>query len=277
MQEAKAALAPALAKKLSFHVARNEQLSEDLAAASGRPIKDLVGFFDLIIGVNTFRYCHRLGNERECAADIYRLLRPGGVCVNIDMNNRFPVFRSKFRRTVEDPTECYVPTLEEYTSPFAAAGFEIKKKQKLLLDSTLRRARSDTRRSAPEPRTKCRGSKPRHALTSRRAEARLGRTRSSGSIKRNDPWQNLQSSCRTAVRSEGAPARANLRLLRRALENGWTLRTIANLSRELFRLCGVRFDTCDRSAAQGEPRDGLYRFCRQPPITHTQTTSELFA
>ena len=131
VQEAKAALTPALAKKLSFHVARNEQLSEDLAAASGRPLKDLVGFFDLIIGVNTFRYCHRLEKERECAADIYRLLRPGGVCVNIDMNNRFPVFRSKFRRTVEDPTECYVPTLEEYTSPFAAAGFEIKKSKNL--------------------------------------------------------------------------------------------------------------------------------------------------
>ena len=127
VQEAKAALTPALAKKLSFHVARNEQLSEDLAAASGRPLKDLVGFFDLIIGVNTFRYCHRLEKERECAADIYRLLRPGGVCVNIDMNSRFPVFRSNFRRTVEDPTECYLPTLEEYTSPFAAAGFEIKK------------------------------------------------------------------------------------------------------------------------------------------------------
>lgn len=129
VQEAKTTLAPALAKKLSFHVARNEQLSEDVAAASGKPLKDLVGFFDLIIGVNTFRYCHRLGKERECAADIYRLLRPGGVCVNIDMNNRFPVFRSKIRRTVEDPAECYVPTLEEYTSPFAAAGFEIKKKK----------------------------------------------------------------------------------------------------------------------------------------------------
>ena len=32
VQEAKAALAPAIAEKLSFHVARNEQLSEDLAA-----------------------------------------------------------------------------------------------------------------------------------------------------------------------------------------------------------------------------------------------------
>ena len=54
---------------------------------------------------------------------------PGGVCVNIDMNNRFPVFRSKFKRAVEDETECYVPTLEEYASPFKTAGFEITKKQ----------------------------------------------------------------------------------------------------------------------------------------------------
>lgn len=127
-QEAKSSLTPALAKKLSFHVARNERLAEDLAAARGTPLEGLVGFFDLIVGVNTFRYCHRLGKQQECAADIYRLLRPGGVCVNIDMNNRFPVFRSKFKRSVEDPTECYVPTLEEYTSPFEATGFEIIRK-----------------------------------------------------------------------------------------------------------------------------------------------------
>jgi SAM-dependent methyltransferase len=128
-QEAKASLAPVLAKKLSFHVARNERLAEDLAAARARPVEDLVGFFDLIVGVNTFRYCHRLGKERECAGDIYRLLRPGGVCVNIDMNNRFPAFRSKLKRSVEDPAECYVPTLEEYASPFKAAGFEITRKE----------------------------------------------------------------------------------------------------------------------------------------------------
>jgi SAM-dependent methyltransferase len=128
-QEAKASLTPDLSKKLSFHVARNEQLAEDLAAASGRPVKDLTGFFDLIVGVNTFRYCHRLGKEQDCAADIYRLLRPGGVCINIDMNNRFPAFRSKLKRSVEDPAECYVPTLEEYASPFKSAGFEILRKE----------------------------------------------------------------------------------------------------------------------------------------------------
>lgn len=128
-QEAKAALAAGLAKKLSFHVGRNEKLTEDLAASCGKPIEDLMDFFDLIIGVNTFRYCHRLGKSQDCATDIYRMLRPGGVCINIDMNNRFPAFRSKLRRSVEDTTECYLPTLEEYATPFKTAGFEITKKQ----------------------------------------------------------------------------------------------------------------------------------------------------
>ena|SRR5579864_2739717 len=128
-QEAKACLTPDLVKKVSFHVARNEKLMDDLAAASGKPVKDLTGYFDLIVGVNTFRYCHRLGKSQECAADIYRMLRPGGVCVNIDMNDRFPAFRSKLKHTVEDPAESYVPTLEEYASPFKTAGFEILKKE----------------------------------------------------------------------------------------------------------------------------------------------------
>jgi SAM-dependent methyltransferase len=128
-QEAKASLTPALAKKLSFHVARNERLAEDLAGARGKPVEDLVSYFDLIVGVNTFRYCHRLGKERDCAADIYRLLRPGGVCVNIDMNNRFPAFRSHLRGSTEDPAECYLPSLEEYALPFKAARFEIIKKE----------------------------------------------------------------------------------------------------------------------------------------------------
>jgi SAM-dependent methyltransferase len=128
-QEAKAGLPPGLAKKLIFHVARNEKLTEDLASACRKPIEELAGFFDLIVGVNTFRYCHRLGKSQDCAADVYRMLRPGGVCVNIDMNNRFPAFRSKLRHSLDDPTECYLPTLEEYASPFEIAGFEMIKKQ----------------------------------------------------------------------------------------------------------------------------------------------------
>jgi len=127
-EEAKSSLPPGPAKKVSFYVASNERLAGDLAAARGGQINELLGFFDLIIGVNTFRYCHRLGMERECAADIYRLLRPGGVCINIDMNDRFPAFRSKLKHSVEDENECYIPSLDEYASPFKTAGFEILKK-----------------------------------------------------------------------------------------------------------------------------------------------------
>src|SRR5215469_11551924 len=129
VQEAKASLSPGLARKLSFHIARNERLVEDLAAARGRSGGDLLGSFDLIVGVNTFRYCHRLGKEKDCAADILRLLRPGGVCVNIDMNNRFPAFRSHLRGSAQDPAECYLPSLDQYTSPFKAAGFEIMRRE----------------------------------------------------------------------------------------------------------------------------------------------------
>ena len=129
--EAKAFLPPQLAKKLSFHVARNEQLVEDLVADLGNRAVQLSSF-DLIVGVNTFRYCHRLGRQVDCAKDVYRLLRPGGVCIMIDMNNRFPAFRSRLRRSMQgqadSPAECYLPSLEEYTSPFQTAGFEIVRK-----------------------------------------------------------------------------------------------------------------------------------------------------
>lgn len=129
-EEAKAFLPRDLAKRLSFHVASNERLVEDLAAAApGMSVEDLVGSFDLILGVNTFRYCHRLGKEQSCAADIYRLLRPGGACIMIDMNDRFPAFRSRFRREVDDSTECYLPSLDEYAAPFTATGFKIVSKK----------------------------------------------------------------------------------------------------------------------------------------------------
>jgi SAM-dependent methyltransferase len=129
-QQAKASLPSGLAGKLSFHVGRNERLAEDLAAARGRPVEDLEGYFDLILGVNTSRYCHRLGQEKALAGDLYRLLRPGGVCINIDMNDRFPAFRSRFKKVPgQAPIETYMPTLEEYASPFKTAGFEIIRKE----------------------------------------------------------------------------------------------------------------------------------------------------
>jgi SAM-dependent methyltransferase len=127
-QESKAFLAPRLARKLNFQVARNEQLVQDLAAELEKEIEDLLGSFDLVVGVNTFRYCHRLGKELDCAADIFRLLRPGGVCVIIDMNKRFPAFRSRLKGLDQDSLECYLPSLEEYALPFKTAGFEIIRK-----------------------------------------------------------------------------------------------------------------------------------------------------
>jgi len=114
---------------VSFHVARNENLSLDLSAASGTPADRLFGSFDFVFGVNTFRYCHRLHKSKDCAGDILRLLRPGGVCVMIDMNDKFPLFRSRLKGTVESPEEAYLPSLDEYTTPFKQSGFEIMKSE----------------------------------------------------------------------------------------------------------------------------------------------------
>jgi SAM-dependent methyltransferase len=122
--EAKAYLPSGLAKKVRFFVARNEKLAQDLKEGIGTG-DDPAGSFDLIIGVNTFRYCHRIGKELDCAQDIFQLLRPGGICVNIDMNAGFPAFRSRLRRNDLDQAECYLPKLAEYSGPFKAAGFEV--------------------------------------------------------------------------------------------------------------------------------------------------------
>jgi SAM-dependent methyltransferase len=127
-KEARTFLPAESRNKVSFHVARNERLSADLAAQIDRSAEELRESCDVIFGVNTFRYCHRLRNALDCAADIYRLLRPGGVVVMIDMNDRFPLFRSHLKSTVERPEEAYLPSLEEYVVPFEAAGFEITTK-----------------------------------------------------------------------------------------------------------------------------------------------------
>lgn len=127
-QDARAFLPSRLQEKISFHEARNEQLVEDLAAQLNWRSDEVVGRFDLIIGVNTFRYCHRFGKQMDCAADIFSLLRPGGVCVMIDMNDRFPAFRSRLKGTERDPVECYLPSLKEYALPFHVQGFDVVKK-----------------------------------------------------------------------------------------------------------------------------------------------------
>ncbi len=112
--------------KVKFAVARNERLIDDMASALDIPAQNLAGSFQMIIGVNTFRYCYRLGWGEDCAQRIYDLLTPGGVCVMIDMNNRFPMFRTRMKDRLTRPkAQWYLPKLSEYRAPFAKVGFEI--------------------------------------------------------------------------------------------------------------------------------------------------------
>jgi SAM-dependent methyltransferase len=116
---------------LEFHVAKNESLVEDLSRATGTPAAEVKGSLDFIIDVNTIRYCHAAGKQADCARDILDLLVPGGVCVTIDMNDRYPMFRSdlknRLRRVKEE--ECVVPSLEAYAAPFEQAGFEMLRRE----------------------------------------------------------------------------------------------------------------------------------------------------
>jgi SAM-dependent methyltransferase len=128
-REAQRYLAPLDRSRVRFFVAKNETLVEELSAALEEDSSKLENSFHFIIGINTIRYCHRAGKQMHCARDIFRLLAPGGVCVVIDMNNRFPVFRSalknKLRGKEEQEEECYLPSLEDYTAPFRQTGFAV--------------------------------------------------------------------------------------------------------------------------------------------------------
>jgi SAM-dependent methyltransferase len=116
-------------EKVRFVVARNECLVSDLEKANLKAT-ELLGSFDLVVGVNTIRYCHRLHNEQDCVAGISSLLKDSGVCVVIDMNDRFPAFRSRLSDWLtKEKASYYVPTLEEYASPFVTGGFEILTKK----------------------------------------------------------------------------------------------------------------------------------------------------
>ena len=113
--------------KLQFHVAKNETLIADLAKSLGLDRSVLQNSFHFVFGVNTIRYCFASKEELRCTQDIFNLLVPGGICVSIDMNNRFPLYRSdlKNRFRLKKEEECYVPSLEEYVAPFVKSGFEI--------------------------------------------------------------------------------------------------------------------------------------------------------
>jgi SAM-dependent methyltransferase len=127
--EAKEALTPRSAGRVQFCVAKNDTLLEDMSRELHGSPQTLAGSFDLILGVNTIRYCHRLKNEMENALQIRELLRDRGVFIVIDMNDKFPAFRSRFRdRATKDKEAYYLPSLAEYARPFEAAKFEILRK-----------------------------------------------------------------------------------------------------------------------------------------------------
>lgn len=121
------------ASDIRFFVGSNETLVADLGKDLGLSEHELMGRFDFILGVNTMRYCHRAEKELDCAKDIFHLLTPGGVCVSIDMNDRFLFFRSSLRRGLAKQKrkgdEAYLPSIDEYASPFLESGFELLRKE----------------------------------------------------------------------------------------------------------------------------------------------------
>ena len=126
-EEAARHLPPELNQKINYIVAGNEKLMADLSRGLNQSSEQLKNAFDCVVGVNTFRYAHRLRSENQCARDIFDLLRPGGYSVMIDMNRYFPFFRSKLRHMFSPRTnETYIPSLKEYTRPFKEAGFKIR-------------------------------------------------------------------------------------------------------------------------------------------------------
>ena len=119
-------------RKVSFYVAKNESLIDDLAAGTGTAQSAWHGSFHFIIGVNTWRYCHRAKRELSCAQNIADLLLPGGVCVVIDMSDRFLFFKSALKNRIAgrvETEESYIPTLEEYTAPFRQVGLEVMRSE----------------------------------------------------------------------------------------------------------------------------------------------------
>ena len=129
-QEVKNYLGVEQPRIVQFCVARNEALVQDLQKSLGTPESQLKGSFHFILGVNTIRYCHRLKTEVDCARGILDLLMPGGVCTVIDMNNRFPLFRTALRdRLCKQKDEHYLPSLEEYAAPFRQVGFDVLRQE----------------------------------------------------------------------------------------------------------------------------------------------------
>ncbi len=112
--------------KIAFLRASNETLLDDLRKGMSQSAESLPGSFELVVGVNTFRYAIRLEKQQSCADDIAALLAPGGYSIMIDMNNKFPCFKSRFRGNNSKPkTQTRLPSLQEYAAPFRLANLDI--------------------------------------------------------------------------------------------------------------------------------------------------------
>jgi SAM-dependent methyltransferase len=143
--EARRHLDPSLTDRVRFFQTPNETLHDGLAQALGVPKQSIAGSFHLILGINTFRYCWRLGKSEDCARDIFNLLVNGGRVVIVDMNDRHPYQLADLRHLLKRrPTSGdgdfatrreYIrrvfrankglPALKDYSGPFRTAGFEI--------------------------------------------------------------------------------------------------------------------------------------------------------
>src|SRR5215475_9734145 len=129
--EAKMYLPQRQLEKVRFAVASNENLVSEgekgLQISKGK----LLGSFDLVFGINTIRYGHRLNTVDQCVDNVYELLREGGLCIIIDMNSKFPAFRSHLRAPLgqNKGKATFLPALDQYADPFALAGFEILEKK----------------------------------------------------------------------------------------------------------------------------------------------------
>ena len=94
-------------------------------------LSTLKNSFHFVFAVNTIRYCHAANTEMDCVRDVFHLLVPGGVCVVIDMNKGFPLFRTEVKNRFrwKKREECYIPSLEEYVVPFVKTGFELIRRE----------------------------------------------------------------------------------------------------------------------------------------------------
>ena len=131
--EAKQQLPVELKALTTYLVARNETITRDLASGLGASLRELHNTFDLILGVNTFRYAHRLKRDETVARELFALLRPGGYRIMIDMNRRFRFVGSRVHDLCKGAKQrYYIPSVRQYSGSFLKAGFVVSSSPYLL-------------------------------------------------------------------------------------------------------------------------------------------------